>query len=207
MRSRCEQGDSGSRNASRGDVLQHLEELLRVMFDRAHTDSFEHRSERPFHRSPILQHVAHSGWTSPIILQNHPFSFVASDQVRATNVDVNILWDLKVDELAPEMFPGKDIRWRYNAVLNNFLLVINIVEEKIERGDALGQAPLEMLPLACRYDSWDEIERKNFLRPAGVPINIKGDALAQKCGINRLTTMFELIRFDRAKELAEPVVM
>ncbi len=69
---------------------------------------------------------------------------------------------------------------RDHAIAQDVLLVVNVVQEKIERGDPLGQAAFHQVPFAPRDDARDEVERENPLRALVVVINRKGHALAEK---------------------------
>src|SRR5262245_22184805 len=130
----------------------------------AHADGFKHRGESSFHRTTIFQNVADAAWATAIIFEHHVLPLVIADQVRAADVNVNILRHLEVHELAAKMFSRKDVVRGNNTLLDDSLLVINVVEEKIERRDALRQTAFEKFPFLRRNDSRDEIERKNPLR-------------------------------------------
>ncbi len=135
------------------------------MVHRTDTNGFEHPRKAPLHHPPIFQHVAHPARTTAVVLEHHIFAFVAADQIRAAHVDVNVLWHRKVHKLPPEMFARQHtLRWNY-TVFDDPLLVVDVMEEQIERGDALRQTSLEELPLPGRDDSWDQIEGKNALGP------------------------------------------
>ena len=55
--------------------------------------------------------------------------------------------------------------------------MIDVVQEKVERGDALGQAALDQVPFARRDDARDQVERENPLRSLVVVVDREGDAL------------------------------
>ena len=125
------------------DVMQHPQQFARIILHRPHADAFEHLRKRALHRAPVFQHVAHAARTTAIVFQHEIIAFVIADQIRAANVDVNILRHVEVHELAPEMFSRQNVKRRDDAVLQNFLLVIKIVQKQIQRRDALrpGRAP------------------------------------------------------------------
>ena len=60
--------------------------------------------------------------------------------------------------------------------------MIDVVQEKVKRGDALDQAALDQLPFPRGNDPRHEVERKNPLRSLVVVVDRKGDALTEKTG-------------------------
>lgn len=58
--------------------------------------------------------------------------------------------------------------------------MINIVEEKIERGDSLDQAGFEMIPFIGGNDAWHGIERENAFAAARIVVNVERDSLFQE---------------------------
>ena len=107
-------------------------------------------------------------------------------------MDVDVPGHTEVHELAPEMFSRKDIVRGDDAVLQDFLLVINVVQKKIQRGDALRKAALQQLPLPGGNDAGEQIERKNLLCAGGIAIDVEGDALTEKGQVHRLALVLKL---------------
>lgn len=58
--------------------------------------------------------------------------------------------------------------------------MIDILEEEIKRRDALGQAPLNGVPLVCRNDAGQQVLRENPLSPFIISIDSKRDSLVEK---------------------------
>ena len=102
---------------------------------------------------------------------------------------------------------GQHIEFRNHPVLENLLLMIDIVQKQIQGGDALGQAALQKLPFLGGNDPGDHVERKNLLRPGRIAINVKGDALPQKCGVHRLPLGVIFRRADGFEQLVKLLVM
>ena len=61
---------------------------------------------------------------------------------------------------------------RNSPILNDVLLVIDVVKEKIKRGDALYQTRFQLFPFIRRDDARHEIERENTLRTLGVTVDV-----------------------------------
>ena len=64
--------------------------------------------------------------------------------------------------------------------LQNFLIVIDIVEEGIERGNTLGQPKRDFLPLFPGDDVRHDVERDEALRAGALAINGKSNTDAVK---------------------------
>ena len=118
------------------------------MIDRPHADALEQVGKTALHRPAVFQDVADAAGAAAIVLQHHVVAVGTANEIRAADVDVNVLGHIEIDEFAPEMFAGEDVEGGDDAVLDDFLLVINVAQEEIQGGDALHQAALQMLPFA-----------------------------------------------------------
>ena len=62
------------------------------------------------------------------------------------------------------------------AVLENFLVVIDIADEGVERVYPLLESAFDAVPLRRRDDARDQVERKDSLRAGRIAVDVKGDA-------------------------------
>ena len=85
--------------------------------------------------------------------------------------------------------------------------MINVVQKKIQRRDALRQAAFQMFPFLGRNNARQQIKRKNFLCPRRVAINIKRDALPEKRIINRLALGLKFRLGQFAEQLVKFLIM
>ena len=92
-------------------------------------------------------------------------------------MDVNILGHGKVHELTAKMFSGKNVMRRHDTILHNALLMIDVVQEEVQCGDALHETSLDVFPLLGWNDARYKVERENPLCPARVAIDIERHAL------------------------------
>jgi len=78
----------------------------------------------------------------------------------------------------------------YDPVLDDFLLVVKIVEEKVQRLNALLQPALNPVPLLGADHARHDIEWENTLGAGGIAVNIEGDSeLEQGMLGSSLTTL------------------
>ena len=85
--------------------------------------------------------------------------------------------------------------------------MIDVVQEKVERGDALGQAAFEQFPFVGRDDARDQVEGEDALGALGVAVDVEGDALAQEGEVDGFAAILEIFFAHRADELREFAVM
>ncbi len=62
-----------------------------------------------------------------------------------------------------------------DAIPEDLLLVIEVVEQEIEGGDPLDDPALDMLPFRCREHAWDRVERQDAVDRVGLGIDREGD--------------------------------
>ena len=80
----------------------------------------------------------------------------------------------------PEMLGAFHHFLRDDAFLHDPLIVVDVVQEQIQRGDALDQSGLDVLPLSPRDDARQEIEGEDALGALVVVVDRKSDALVEK---------------------------
>src|SRR5262249_37263725 len=78
-----------------------------------------------------------------------------------------------VNALRPEARGGPDNLGRYDTVLDDRLPVIHVVDEQIERADALVQAAFDDGPFSGRDDARHEIEGKDPLGAGAVAVDVE----------------------------------
>src|SRR5271169_2663661 len=80
--------------------------------------------------------------------------------------------------------------------------MINVLEEQIERGDALGEARLDLPPLSASDDARQQVVREDPLGALFTAVNIEGDSLIEEGKICCLLAPPQLIGRNR-KQPAE----
>ncbi len=78
---------------------------------------------------------------------------------------------------------AENVLGRYDAGLEDVLLVIDVVDERIECAHALLQPCLQDSPLILRNDARDDVERDQPLGVAALAVDGEGDADPMKDGI------------------------
>jgi hypothetical protein len=89
---------------------------------------------------------------------------------------VDVLGRLDAEHLRPEGRVEQDEVGRHEARLDDLLVVIDVVEEDVDRLDPLEAAPLHEVPFGAVEDARDEVEGDQPLGRASFGIDGKGDA-------------------------------
>ncbi len=82
--------------------------------------------------------------------------------------------------LRPVLRIGIDLFGRHDARAHDVAVVIDVVDEQIERLHPLAQAGFERLPFAARDDARDQIEGNQPLGAGQIAVDREGDAHAAK---------------------------
>ena len=90
-----------------------------------------------------------------------------------------------------------------DLVLEDLLVVVDVVDEVVERVDALFEPALDPLPLLGAHDAGDQVERKNALRAGGVAVDVEGDAHLQQQTLGGTLAAQQLPVFERLNGLEQ----
>ena len=139
--------------AFRGQRPQGRQKYLAVLLNRTHPAFLKQSGEYLFHHPAAGEHVRDSAGDAQIVLQDHEVSLRVSDQVRANHCDVYVSGNFDAAHFAAVMLAGVDNASGHDAVFNDFALMVDIVEKKIQRRDPLRQSALNFFPFRRRDDS------------------------------------------------------
>ncbi len=78
-----------------------------------------------------------------------------------------------------------------HAGFDDFLAVIDVVQEHVQRADPLEQAGLQLAPLGSGQDAWNDIEGDQALGAGRAAIDREGDAQALEEQVGLLTLRLE----------------
>src|SRR5689334_7441315 len=78
-----------------------------------------------------------------------------------------------------------EVRWN-DPILQNLLVVVDIVDERVQRVHALAQSPFDGNPLVRSDDAGNNVERKDLFRAGFVPVDVERDAHPEQRLFGRL---------------------
>ena len=104
-------------------------------------------AEGSLHHAAVGKHVAHPGGYAKVVLEHHKLAGVEPQQIETDYGDVHIARHLKAPHLAPVMLATVNQLTGNDAVVENLGVGVYVAEKEIERGDALGEAALDAVPL------------------------------------------------------------
>src|SRR5215813_9673830 len=79
-----------------------------------------------------------------------------------------------------QTFGRLDEKGRDNAVVDDMLGLIDIVNKQVEGLNALLQPTLDEGPIAGFHNAWDDIEREDALRPGRIAVDVERDSHVQE---------------------------
>src|SRR5262245_47463504 len=115
------------------------------------------------HHRAIFQHVRDPGWTAQVIFQDVNLTVAMAHQIRPSDMAPNAPGWIEPDALFPVCLGRKHDLCGKHAVFQDLLVVIKIVNEKIQSLDPLLEAPLDADPLSGWHDAGYHVERKYLL--------------------------------------------
>ena len=124
-------------------------------------------------------------------------------QIGAHDVDVGVEGNVQPDHLRAEVMVSFDQIPRDHPVLQDLLVVIDVVQEQVQRGDPLRDACLQMLPFRCGDHPRDDVERQDAVDGVLVGIDDEGDAEIVKLPLRILRASAQFIEVECCQPLAD----
>ena len=97
----------------------------------------EQQGEDLLHHLAVGEHVGNTAWYPQVIFENDELAVRSTNQVGATDADVDVPRHFHAAHLTPEVLTCIDNFARYDPILQNAPFVVDIFQEEIESGDPL----------------------------------------------------------------------
>ena len=169
----------------RRERAQRGQQGLAVLGDRADLIAIEEPRHHALGDLAVGEHVGHAARHPQVVFEHDEAAVLEPHQVAAGDRHVDVAVDADAAHLAPEVPAAVEQVARHHAFGQNPPLVVDVLEEEVDRGQALRQAADERAPLGGGDDPGQEVERKNPLRALLVAVDGEGDALGEE-GLVRL---------------------
>ena len=129
------------------------------MLNRTDPVALEQLWQQPRHGETVLEHVGDPRRSAHVVLEHPPASGPVADEIAAADMTVDTarradsVHRTREGRAADHQRPGHDPR------PDDLVRVIDVVDERIERADALGQAALDHRPFRARQYARHEVHR------------------------------------------------
>ena len=120
-----------------------------------------------------------------------------TDEIGACNMAPDLPWRIDAHALRTIESGGAYHFGRDDAIFQDLLVVVDIVDEFVQDMDALLEAALDHIPLGGAHDARDQIERKDALGAGSLAIHVERDAHLQQRALGRLLPAGQLSRGER----------
>ena len=181
---------------------EHVEQLRSVVVDRQNRRMLEHLREHLLRDDPVLEHVRDAGRARAGCPRARRRCRRRREQVRAADVGPHAVRRIGADACSKEVRGRRDDVLRHDAVGDNPPVVIEVVDEMVERGEPLDEAALDSRPFASLDRARNDVERPCAIdvlsfrvdgegnahfsdRALGVALPLGKLALAERCEIAR----------------------
>ena len=173
---RREHDDPRVAGLRRRDVFEHRQQLLGVVLHRADPLPREELWERPLHHLPIFEDVRHARRGAEVVLQDIHHAVSAANEVGAGDVAPHSAGRLEPRTGAAEALTRVDEPLGHHAIGHDPPLVVDVVDEEIERVDPLLEPAFDDGPLRRLDHARHDVEGPDLFCPGLVAVDVEGDA-------------------------------
>ena len=175
-----EQHDHGSVGVARRNGAQVFQQALGIIADRHDRLAREGIGKEPHHDLAVLEHIGDARRRAHIVLEHEEIALAGADQVDAGDMRIDIARRLDAEHLGAKGRVRQHELRRHEARLDDLLVVIDVVEEDVDRLHPLNAAALDKLPFGAGEDTRDQVEGDQPLGRAAIGIDGESDAEAAK---------------------------
>jgi hypothetical protein len=131
------------------------------------------------------------------VLEDIHLVVAIAHQIGAGDVTPDSPWGIDSVALGTKEGGRADDFFRDDSVLQNFLLVIDVVDEFVESVNTLLEPALNPFPFFGANDARDQVEGENPLRSGGFTVDVEGDAKQQERLFRGILAALQLTFFER----------
>ena len=128
---RCHQYDGRVIDADRRGIAQGLQQQIRIVIDRPHALRGKQFREQAHHHPAVLEQVGHTGRRAQIVFEHVVFAVRILDQIDTGDMGVNVSRHIDADHFRTELGILDHLVGGHLAGAQDFLIVINIVQESV----------------------------------------------------------------------------
>ncbi len=179
-------GDSGGRY-----LLECSDQLGAVIVDRTQTNVVEQIGKGAQHHVPVLDDIADARGCARVVLEHQERAALVAHDVSAANVDIGLVRQIDAAHQRAVVVVAEDQLGRDHAVAQHMLIMVNVVEQQVDRRDPLDDAALYVPPLLSRQHARQDVERQDAVDRPRVRVDRKGDPKIVELGVRGGGALFE----------------
>ena len=157
----------------RRSIAQCPQQMRRIVVDRPHPVGAEQVGEYAGHHPAVLHDVGHTRRRAQVVLEHPESALRVPDEVDTGDVYAHAVGRADASRLPVEVLAGGDQPTGDDAVAEDFLIAVDVVEEALQGDHSLGDPSLQARPLGRRNHPGHQIQREGTLLSG----QGKGDAL------------------------------
>ena len=197
----------GHRGGRRRTGAKRGQQLLRVLVDGQHPVALEQWCELTLHRCSVLEHVAGTRGRAEVVFEHEVLAVLVAHDVDARDMRIDAPGRVDVDHLAAKVLRAEDERGRNPAVAQDSLVVVDVVQEEVERTDPLDQAALDVGPFVLRDDARDQVEREDPLEAFLLAVDREADPLVEEREVDAVPPFLEVLGAEHRELLGEGAIV
>ena len=162
VHARREYHHRGFGRGGRRHLAQGFEQQVGVMSDRRHAVLAEELGEQAHHHLAVFEHVAHAAGHAQIVFEHVVLALSlgvgSAHDVNAADVRVNVARHIDTHHLGAELGVLKNLLGGHHAGLDDVLPVVDVMDEAVERRDALHQTFFHASPFVSGDDAGNQVK-------------------------------------------------
>ena len=155
---------------------QHVEQLRSVVVDGQDRRVLEHLGEHLLRDHAVLEHVRDARRHAQVVLEHVDRAVAIAHEIRAADVRPDAVRRLAADARRQKVRRRRDDVVRHDAVVDDAPVVVEIVDEVIQRLQPLNQAALDARPLRRLDRARNDVERPRAVDVLAFGVDRERDA-------------------------------
>ena len=152
---------------------------------------------------PVLDDVADAGRRAGVVFEHQELARPVAHDVRAADVHIGAVRQVDAAHDRPVVRIAEDELGRDHPVRQDLLVVVDVVQQVVERGDALAHARLDARPVLRREHARDAVEGKDAVDRVALGIDGEGDAEVAQLRVGVRGTTLQLLQRERGEAIAD----
>ena len=147
-----------------------------IVIDRRHRAVRKSSGKSRIIDRAVLEHVRDARWRAKVVLEHVEVVFADAHQIDSRDMRVDVAGHVDTDHLGTIERVAQNVTSGDHAFANDALVVVNVVQEKIERAHPLLESERELAPFLGAQNARHDVERNEPLGSAGFAVDVERDS-------------------------------